>query len=465
MGRLTRLISVCGAAAGVAGAACAQSVGPDVIVGDLHEMAYLGTVNGVLGYSVGTVSCNVGTAGVIWIENSPQHPVIAQNLYRLSGGRLEQIGASWVKHAYGAINDSHCAPCQPGGSWQMLGVGCSDPYNAALNSGQMRLGPRSDVNATTGAFPYPYTVGFQQTGDPVYKRIQVAAADVQTPGALYFAEGQYITADEAQAGNGRNNASYRRVTFAGSPPQPTLAEETARELPAIFAWRDHGLGVGVPDPGVTIGAAEYVEQGLSARFWVGAKVTALGGGVWRYEYAVFNLNSHRAGASLAVPLAGGVSVSNLSWRGGGGSHSGEPYSGAPWVMGVGAGRVEFACAETFAANPNGNAVRWGTMDNFRFDANVGPGVARVQIGLFRPGAAGEAGFASVELPAPGTGPCYANCDNSTAAPTLNVADFGCFLTRYAAGDAYANCDGSTAAPALNVGDFGCFLQRYAAGCP
>src|SRR3954471_18057472 len=61
--------------------------------------------------------------------------------------------------------------------------------------------------------------------------------------------------------------------------------------------------------------------------------------------------------------------------------------------------------------------------------------------------------------------CYANCDGSTAAPVLNVADFTCFLQKFAAGDPYANCDGSTAAPTLNVADFTCFLQRFAAGCP
>ncbi|MEX2220025.1 MAG: hypothetical protein WD749_14835 [Phycisphaerales bacterium] len=61
--------------------------------------------------------------------------------------------------------------------------------------------------------------------------------------------------------------------------------------------------------------------------------------------------------------------------------------------------------------------------------------------------------------------CYANCDASTTPPVLNVQDFGCFLTRYAAGDAYANCDASTQSPALNVQDFGCFLTKYAGGCP
>jgi hypothetical protein len=61
--------------------------------------------------------------------------------------------------------------------------------------------------------------------------------------------------------------------------------------------------------------------------------------------------------------------------------------------------------------------------------------------------------------------CYANCDSSTAVPILNVADFTCFLQRYAAGEPYANCDNSTTPPVLNVADFTCYLQRYAAGCP
>jgi outer membrane protein assembly factor BamB len=64
-----------------------------------------------------------------------------------------------------------------------------------------------------------------------------------------------------------------------------------------------------------------------------------------------------------------------------------------------------------------------------------------------------------------TGACYANCDESTAEPVLNVADFTCFLQKFAAGDTYANCDQSTTAPVLNVGDFTCFLQSFATGCP
>jgi hypothetical protein len=58
--------------------------------------------------------------------------------------------------------------------------------------------------------------------------------------------------------------------------------------------------------------------------------------------------------------------------------------------------------------------------------------------------------------------CYANCDGSTIAPTMNVADFTCFLRKFAQNDAYANCDNDGS---LSVADFTCFLQRFAAGCP
>jgi hypothetical protein len=63
------------------------------------------------------------------------------------------------------------------------------------------------------------------------------------------------------------------------------------------------------------------------------------------------------------------------------------------------------------------------------------------------------------------GPAWsANCDHSTTPPLLTIADFACFLNRFAAGDPYANCDGSATPPILTVADFGCFLNAFAAGC-
>jgi subtilisin-like proprotein convertase family protein len=65
--------------------------------------------------------------------------------------------------------------------------------------------------------------------------------------------------------------------------------------------------------------------------------------------------------------------------------------------------------------------------------------------------------------------CYANCDRSVSAPALNIADFTCFLQRFAQGcpgpgACYANCDGSTQAPILTIADLTCFLTQYAQGC-
>lgn len=75
-----------------------------------------------------------------------------------------------------------------------------------------------------------------------------------------------------------------------------------------------------------------------------------------------------------------------------------------------------------------------------------------------------AAFAWAEANLAGPSSCWANCDGSTIAPVLNVADFSCFLNRFASGDCAANCDGSTASPVLNVADFSCFLNLFAAGC-
>jgi hypothetical protein len=42
-------------------------------------------------------------------------------------------------------------------------------------------------------------------------------------------------------------------------------------------------------------------------------------------------------------------------------------------------------SETFTQNPNANAIRWGTMYNFRFDSNRPPQTANATIGFFKTG--------------------------------------------------------------------------------
>ena len=362
---------------------------PDVVVGDLTDLVRVGTTNGITAYGVGTESCNLGSCWLNWFQDTPDHPVIAQNMYRLKDGRLEQIGQSWLKHGFAAVAGSLCGTCVTPPDYTHLGVSCSDPYSAGLNAEQGEMGPRSSVNPTTGVFPYP-DPAMATTGDVIFKRLQVHNLDLDpatNPGALYFVEGQYITRDDSAAGNGANNASYRKVLVGAAPTfNLTFDGGTERQLPGVHAWK-------AADPTVTETAVQ-----ADGRFVVAAKATSLGGSLYHYEYAVQNLNSHRAGQAFSVPLPPGTNVSNVGFHDVD-YHSGEPYDGTDWTSTVTAGAVTWATVP-FATNPDANALRWGTLYNFRFDADVGPGLAGASLGLFRPGSS-----AGVMLLTVAPGPC------------------------------------------------------------
>ncbi|MHC4695592.1 MAG: hypothetical protein ACYTFA_02490, partial [Planctomycetota bacterium] len=86
-----------------------QSLGPgaaDVVVANLQSVIRYATDDpdpGISAFAVGTTACNLGTAHAYWIADSPFHPVIIQNAYRLKDDRFEQIGLSWLKHGFYAL--------------------------------------------------------------------------------------------------------------------------------------------------------------------------------------------------------------------------------------------------------------------------------------------------------------------------------------------------------------------------
>lgn len=141
------------------GVQCGSGVGPDVIVGDITDVANYAGQNGLDGFTIGSTSCNIGTTAVQWWGATNQHPVISETLYKYKvvngSGRFEQIGLSWLKHGFAADTGSLCCTCQNPGNSQLLGVGCSDPYNAFQAGSQFGLAPRWQVNPHTGFFPFP----------------------------------------------------------------------------------------------------------------------------------------------------------------------------------------------------------------------------------------------------------------------------------------------------------------------
>jgi hypothetical protein len=249
-----------------------------------------------------------------------------------------------------------------------------------LNGSQGGLGPRFEVNAATGGFSYPFT-GQGSNGNSIYKRCQVANSEVNPathPGAVFYGEGHYVTPDDAAAGNQANNASYRRlVTGSGNSSSGwslNFSGGTIREEPAIRAWPGHDATVILTDTMVP-------GDGM---FIVGSNATDNGNGTWHYEYAVHNLFSDRSCGSFSVPVPSGASVTNIEFHDVA-YHSGEPYPGTDWNSSVSGGSITWS-TQTFAQNTNANAIRWGTLYNFRFDCNVAPiNNGDVDLGLFKPG--------------------------------------------------------------------------------
>jgi hypothetical protein len=385
-------------------------IGPDVIVAELYTPNSYGSFGGVSAYAAGTTSCNAGDTNLWWYSNTNHHPVIAQNLFRLKNGRLEQLGQSWLKHGFTALTGNACGfGCQPPGTGQLLGVGCSDPYSAFLNGDQDFLGPKSEVNAFTGDFLYPPVLD-PPTWNLTHRRLQAPDDDVNPAlniGAEYFVEGQYVTPDDAAAGNQDNNVSYRKAVFAaaGSTFNMSLSGSTTRQKAAITAWR-------TSDPSVQETQIRIPNEGL---MMLAAKVTDLGDGFFGYEYAVQNINSDRSARSFSVPIAEGATVRNIGFRDVP-YHSGEPYDGTDWGHALLSGVLVWSTA-THAVNPNANALRWGTMYNFRFEADVAPQPTIIALGLFKPGTP-----ATVEANSVGPFTNVADCNNNGKEDGLDVVD-------------------------------------------
>ncbi|MGQ0628910.1 MAG: hypothetical protein ACT4PL_12520, partial [Phycisphaerales bacterium] len=392
--------------------------GPDVFVANLIDMNNYGTVGNITAYSVGTDACNMGDVPVNWFASVNQHPVIAQNMFRLKNGRFEQLGQSWLKHGFSSTNSGTCGTCtQPPLGGTQLGVNCSDAYGAGLNGSQGN-GPRSQVNPTTSEYPYPFSA--PAAAATIGRRLQVFTADVdpaQNAGAQYYVECHYVTYDDARwsnsgapSTNGLNNASYRRISIPSTTGVPSFVGGTVQRTPAIFAWK-------AAEPSVQIANADYLQTtplsdgGIMSRFLVAVKVTDNGNGTWHYEYAVHNLNADRCGGSFSVPRAPGTIISNIGFHGVF-AHSGEPYPNtatnpANWSGVVTPDAVTWSCAPFVGPNgDNANAIRWGTLYNFRFDANIAPVLGAATVGLFKPGTPTTAVAAGLSVPGlPCNGPC------------------------------------------------------------
>jgi len=466
-----------------------QLYGPRMTFGNPAQPARVGDT---VGFAVGTTSWNIGNVRVNWL-NSPNanHPVIAQNLYRLQDGRLQQIGQSWVKHGFFALWDTQC-----GGSCQVqsftgdyLYVGCTDTYDPGLNGQQSGLGPRSEINPWTGEWNFNQSIF--QTGmanNAITRRLQVNDADLiafdsspggNPTGVRYFIEAYYVAADDRDA---MNSGAWREVTsISGSPGNTWTMNVGTQGGPlnvgfTIDAWGPRQTIV-AEDPALiehVVAAQMGGSPSPDGRSVLCSKVTDNGNGTWRYEYAILNVDMDRQVRSFSVEIPNGVTVSNIGsyavrhhnepnawseWNGVSRVY-GKAIDNSPWTSSSTRTNVTWSTPGVLDPEPS-NPIRWGTMHNFWFDADTPPTDVMATLGLFKTGspdslqAATDGPSAIPPCPGDANGDMVVDFDDITAV----LANW---LNNYAPGTGLGDADGNGI---VDFDDITAVLAQWLVPCP
>jgi len=255
--------------------------------------------------------------------NNDQHPYLIWNLYRTNAdGSIEQIGQSGVKHAFLTINVS----CDENpGNGHILGRGCSDTYGTGNNNSTGDLGPRSEIIPSTGQWGRCGSVydrielvgdlagtcsGGRDDGSPCSNlpgdpsceqyafRMKVRESDLDqtlNPGASYRFESWYVVREDISI---YNTMASRPVSINWASGHWQLTNGSPLLLgPAIDQWVSRNTS----NPNES--SAELAVNEGRAR--VAVKVTDLGDGTWRYDYAVMNFDFARAvttGSEVSTPF-------------------------------------------------------------------------------------------------------------------------------------------------------------------
>ncbi len=359
--------------------------GADITISSMSSIRQMGRLSEVVSISMQSTICNMGSESVDWYSNpDPRHPFLVFNLYRMQGGRLEQLGQSWAKHGFAASQTSGVCglACRrdPDGN---LGSGCADIYGVSTNALQRTFGPRYEINPWTGEFVYAgsHIDTTSSQHDPLQHRLTARDADIDpaaNPGARYFVELFTLSHDDTDH---TNSLGWQEIDISGSPGGEwdfDFRQVIGNQGPAIDAW-EGGSRTVIPE-------GKLVDDG---RCYLDAHVSENADGTYHYEYALYNLDMHRSASSLSIPVGEDVTVTGIGFSAVESSEDGfnnEPWSGVRDNSGV------TWSTSSFAEHPDSNPLGWGSLYNFWFDANVAPGDGGVTLGVYRTDIEGPASF-------------------------------------------------------------------------
>ena len=374
----------------------------------------------ISGDPLGT-SSNLYTANVAWHEmfsgvNDPygndQHPFLIWNMYRINAdGSIDQIGRSGVKHAFLTINDGCLDSCN---NFDSLGRGCGDTYGSGNNDSPSDMGPRSEIVPATGIWGRCGSIwdsgctGTQHSNgnNSWTQRMKVHESQIDpaaNAGATYMMESWYVARDDT-------NIYNSMATITGTPHWAggtwSLSSQTAFKLgPAIDRW------VSPTAPPANSMNTEIAATEGHAK--VAVKATNIGGGNWRYDYAVENLDFARAVTQppaagpdprvlsnkgfdvFSVPIPSGATVVASSFR------DGDLETNNNWVIGTSGSAVTWRSGGP-AISPNaprGQTLDWGSMYLFSVTVNRAPANGSGMLHVARAGSPAQFNVATL---VPGT---------------------------------------------------------------
>jgi subtilisin-like proprotein convertase family protein len=342
--------------------------GQDLIIGNANNVVQVGREGTVASFGMESVICNGGTDPLHWYANpDPRHPMMIFNMFRVDEDRIIQIGGSWVKHGWSSAQADACGfGCEPSPTNQETGIGCSDTYGAAGNAAQINMGPRSEIEPWNGAFTWEGSYISQDTGpwNATEERLSIEDADLdpqQHPNSQWLAEVYVIQpADEDPF----SNHAWEPVLVSGAPGGTWDIDMTAPSInsPVQDAWPGAEV-VTVSPPGFGDG-----------HLYLASKVTDLGNGLWRYEYAIYNFNFGAGIGAFEIPLPTGTQVSSADFHA---PLTGSPFfSDLPWEIVQTDSSLRWQTLDASngsAANP----LLWGWLYNFGFVADVAPVTSEV----------------------------------------------------------------------------------------
>jgi hypothetical protein len=329
--------------------------------------------------AVGTTGWNPGRMPLDWHRKpDARHPFIAQQMYKMTDERILQIGVSGVKHGYFVAANDGCdgRRCE-GPSGQILHPNCTDTYGPMLNASQLDMGPRFEVNPwTAGWDPASSHLSRPHSDGPLVHRLRVkeSALAPQTNTA-FLIEAYYVHHQNADP---NTSAAWQRVEVRGMAGGEWDFDMSAGTQPptagfALRAWTGATF--------TELSSSSPVRRGVSddGRALLAVKVRQLGPSLWRYEYALLNIDMDRKIKSLEIPVQAAVTLADPWFSA---PHQPDEITtlgqvatnDEPWRFNRTAGTASWS-TET-------NPLRWGVMYNFAFTSDLPPAETSIAVEPF-----------------------------------------------------------------------------------